>query len=93
MPEEKQVNLYQYGLRSVRPVLPHGPTMSRLPQSGTLFCVNVVVPQTGKAVCGFWPGLVQVCAFAKKVYKNKLIHNSKRGIRSSIGCVQIRLNY
>jgi hypothetical protein len=46
-------------------------------QRGTSACLNVFVPQTGKAVEGFWPGVVQVCALAaqqsKKVRKRKLI--------------------
>jgi len=31
-------------------------------QSGTVFCVNVVAPQTGKAVTGLCPAVVHGCA-------------------------------
>jgi len=61
VPDWKQVNLYQYGLTSVTSAqLLVGTDLP--PQSGTLACEKVLVPQTGKAVDGFCPGAVQVCA-------------------------------
>ena len=33
---------------------------------GTMVCLKVLVPQTGKAVEGVWPGLVQGWAAANK---------------------------
>lgn len=39
--------------------------MARIPQMGTELCEKVVVPQTGKAVEGFWPSAVHVCALTE----------------------------
>ncbi|HEY0678902.1 MAG TPA: hypothetical protein VGD17_11490 [Chitinophagaceae bacterium] len=42
------------------------------PHSGTVFCVNTLVPQTGKAVEGVWPGDVQTCALAVQMINKQL---------------------
>lgn len=64
--------MYQKGLMSVSrspPQLLKG--IFRPPQSGTEVCENVLVPQTGKAVEGFCPGVVQTdCAQEAEVKKS-----------------------
>ena len=65
VPVVKQVNLYQKGLRSPYAALSFsqpGTGIERPPQAGTVCCVKVDVPHTGKAVPGFCPKLVQGCA-------------------------------
>jgi len=41
------------------PLLQPGTINEWEPHIGTVVCLNVVVPQTGKAVEGVWPGAVQ----------------------------------
>ena len=62
VPLEKQVNLYQYGFLSLNTDPEHWVGTSVLPQIPTLPWLNVVVPQTGKAVAGVCPSVVQGCA-------------------------------
>ena len=63
VPDSKQVNLYQKGFTSVKILEAQvGAGRERPPQIGTLLWAKVLVPQTGKAVDGFCPGVVQVCA-------------------------------
>jgi hypothetical protein len=60
--------------------LPEHPGTNKLLvlQRGTLFCSNLVVPHTGKAVEGVWPSVVQACPKAefahteRKMIKNKI---------------------
>jgi hypothetical protein len=40
-------------------------------QSGTVLCLKIEVPQTGKAVSGVWPFVVHVCAVAAKQRNRK----------------------
>ena len=57
------MNLYQYGFLSVKGVVPvQREGTNLLPQMFTELCMKVEVPQTGKAVSGFCPKVVQVCA-------------------------------
>ena len=63
VPVVKQVNLYQKGFLSEKgPLGQVGAGIERPPQNGTVVCENTDRPQTGKAVDGFWPSVVQVCA-------------------------------
>ena len=63
VPPAKQVNLYQKGFLSENGALGQGGAgIERPPQNGTVVCANTVVPQTGKAVDGFCPSVVQVWA-------------------------------
>ena len=63
VPPVKQVNLYQKGFLSENGALGQGGDgIERPPQYGTVVCENMVVPQTGKAVDGFCPNVVQVWA-------------------------------
>ena len=63
VPPAKQVNLYQNGFLSEKGALGQGGDgIERPPQYGTVVCENIVVPQTGKAVDGFCPNVVQVWA-------------------------------
>ena len=53
MPDWKQVNLYQNGfLSEIGSVEQAGEGNLIPPQTGTVFCVNTLVPHTGKAVYG-----------------------------------------
>jgi hypothetical protein len=66
------ISLYWHWLR----LQPGTNKLGALVQLGTLFCVNTAVPQTGKAVDGVCPNVVQACANAllgkrKKVTPNK----------------------
>jgi hypothetical protein len=47
---------------------------------GTLFCVNVVVPHTGKAVEGVCPNVVQGCASKGFAKSTKMIKKRKWNI-------------
>ena len=61
VPPAKQVNLYQNGFLSEKgPLGQDGAGTERTPQNGTVVCEKTVVPQTGNAVDGFCPSVVQV---------------------------------
>jgi hypothetical protein len=72
--------LYQKGflLAYAAPSTHPGTKRSFELQIGTLFCSNLVVPHTGKAVEGVWPSVVQACPKAefthteRKMIKNKI---------------------
>jgi hypothetical protein len=61
VPEAKHLNLYQNGFLSVIGSAEQGPGTLVLPQRGTVVWLNVLVPQTGKAVGGFWPRTEHTC--------------------------------
>src|SRR4029079_11292493 len=76
VPLEKHLNLYQNGFVSVMGSLVQGLGNNLLPQRGTVVWLNVLVPQTGKAVDGFCPKVVQTCVIPAITQSKKLTNKT-----------------
>lgn len=85
------MNLYQKGFVSVTLSRLHNDGSILLPQSGTVCCLNKVVPQTGNAVDGFCPRVVQVCPAAENDINTQIANATNRIITCKIKKLNLQL--